>query len=125
MPDFQVYHQPVKEVNDLTQQIIILDHFSTDGNKSMHEWVASAKGKNVLLIFPVLEMKHLQFLNGKQQDSHGNFVSQLNKIFNKKYSLKNDLYRIYRRICHQGPLILNQKISDSRWNLKIFRNKYI
>ena len=95
MPDFQVYHQPVKEVNDLTQQIIILDHFSTDGNKSMHEWVESAKGKNVLLIFPVLEMKHLQFLNGKQQDSHGNFVSQLNKIFNKKYSLKNDLYRIY------------------------------
>ena len=70
MPDFQVYHQPVKEVNDLTQQIIILDHFSTDGNKSMHEWVESAKGKNVLLIFPVLEMKHLQFLNGKQQDSH-------------------------------------------------------
>ena len=95
MPDFQVYHQPVKEVNDLTQQIIILDHFSTDGNKSMHEWVESAKGKNVLLIFPVLEMKHLQFLNSKQQDSHGNFVSQLNKIFNKKYSLKNDLYRIY------------------------------
>ncbi len=95
MPDFQVYHQPVKEVNDLTQQIIILDHFSTDGNKSMHEWVASAKGKNVLLIFPVLEMKHLQFLNGKQQGFHGNFVSQLNKIFNKKYSLKNDLYRIY------------------------------
>ena len=40
-------------------------------------------------------MKHLQFLNSKQQDSHGNFVSQLNKIFNKKYSLKNDLYRIY------------------------------
>ena len=95
MPDFQVYHQSVKEVNDLTQQIIILDNFSTDGNKSMHEWVESAKGKNVLLIFPVLEMKHLQFLNGKQQDSHGNFVSQLNKIFNKKYSLKNDLYRIY------------------------------
>lgn len=95
MPDFQVYHHPVKEVNDLTQQIIILDHFSTDGNKSMHEWVESAKGKNVLLIFPVLEMKHLHFLNGEQQDSHGNFVSQLNKIFNKKYSLKNDLYRIY------------------------------
>ena len=96
MPDFKVYHQSVKEVNELTQQVIVLDHFSTDGNKSMHDWVESAKGKNVLLIFPILEMKHLQFLNSKQQDSHShNFVNQLNKIFNKKYSLKNNLYRIY------------------------------
>ena len=96
MPDFKVYHQSVKEVNELTQQVIVLDHFSTDGNKSMHDWVESAKGKNVLLIFPILEMKHLQFLNSRQQDSHShNFVNQLNKIFNKKYSLKNNLYRIY------------------------------
>ena len=96
MPDFKVYHQSAKEVNELTQQVIVLDHFSTDGNKSMHDWVESAKGKNVLLIFPILEMKHLQFLNSKQQDSHShNFVNQLNKIFNKKYSLKNNLYRIY------------------------------
>ena len=43
------------------------------------------------------ENETLQFLNGKQQDSQGNFVSQLNKIFNKKYSLKNDLYRIYSK----------------------------
>ena len=96
MPDFKVYHQSVKEVNELTQQVIVLDHFSIDGNKSMHDWVESAKGKNVLLIFPILEMKHLQFLNSRQQDSHShNFVNQLNKIFNKKYSLKNNLYRIY------------------------------
>lgn len=96
MPDFKVYHQSAKEVNELTQQVIVLDHFSTDGNKSMHDWVESAKGKNVLLIFPILELKHLQFLNSKQQDSQShNFVGQLNKIFNKKYSLKNNLYRIY------------------------------
>ena len=96
MPDFKVYHQSAKEVNELTQQVIVLDHFSTDGNKSMHDWVESAKGKNVLLIFPILEMKHLEFLNRKQQDSQShNFVNQLNKIFNKKYSLKNNLYRIY------------------------------
>ena len=96
MPDFKVYHQSAKEVNELTQQVIVLDHFSIDGNKSMHDWVESAKGKNVLLIFPILEMKHLQFLNSKQQDSQShNFVGQLNKIFNKKYSLKNNLYRIY------------------------------
>ena len=96
MPDFKVYHQSVKEVNELTQQVIVLDHFSIDGNKSMHDWVESAKGKNVLLIFPILEMKHLEFLNRKQQDSQShNFVNQLNKIFNKKYSLKNNLYRIY------------------------------
>ena len=96
MPDFKVYHQSVKEVNELTQQVIVLDHFSIDGNKSMHDWVESAKGKNVLLIFPILELKHLQFLNSKQQDSQShNFVGQLNKIFNKKYSLKNNLYRIY------------------------------
>ena len=96
MPDFKVYHQSAKEVNELTQQVIVLDHFSTDGNKSMHDWIESAKGKNVLLIFPILELKHLQFLNSKQQDSQShNFVGQLNKIFNKKYSLKNNLYRIY------------------------------
>ena len=76
------------ELNGVVQAMDFLKHQNeVVDNVSVPNKKLSAKGKNVLLIFPVLEMKHLQFLNGKQQDSHSNFVSQLNKIFNNERDL--------------------------------------